>query len=73
MAVKVGLDMKRFEADWPSKETLAAVMRDMQDGEKAGVEGTPTVFINGKRYGGSLELAPMRNVILAELKTAGKK
>jgi protein-disulfide isomerase len=73
MAVKVGLDMKRFEEDWPSKETLAAVMRDMQDGEKAGVEGTPTVFVNGKRYGGSLELAPMRNVILAELKTAGKK
>jgi protein-disulfide isomerase len=73
MAVKVGLDMKRFDADWPSKETLNAVMRDMQDGEKAGVEGTPTVFINGKKYGGSLELTPMRNVILAELKPAGKK
>jgi protein-disulfide isomerase len=73
LAASAGLDMKRFEADWPSKETLEAVMRDMQDGEKAGVEGTPTVFLNGKRYNGSLELEPMRNVILAELKTAAKK
>jgi len=73
MAAKAGIDLKRFEADWPSKETLAAVMRDMQDGEKAGVEGTPTVFINGKKYNGSLELEAIRNVIQAELRPAAKK
>ena len=39
------------------------MMRDMQDGDKAGVEGTPTVFINGQHYNGSLELEPMRAVI----------
>jgi len=48
-------------------------MRDMQDGEKAGVEGTPTVFINGQHYTGSLELEPMRTVIEAELKKTGNK
>jgi protein-disulfide isomerase len=73
MAAQAGLDMKRFQADWPAKETLNVVMRDIQDGDKAGVEGTPTVFINGQHYNGSLELEAMRPVIEAELKKAGKK
>ena len=73
MAAKAGLDMKRFQADWPAKETLNTVLHDIQDGDKAGVEGTPTVFINGQHYNGSLELEPMRAVIEAELKKTGKK
>jgi protein-disulfide isomerase len=48
-------------------------MRDMQDGEKAGVAGTPTVYINGKQYRGSLELGPISNIINAELKKVAKK
>src|SRR3954451_24052109 len=68
MAAQTGVDMKRFIAYWQAKDTLSAVMRDMQEGEKAGVEGTPTVFINGQHYNGSLELDPMRTVIDAELK-----
>jgi len=72
LAAQAGLDVKRFEQDWPAKETLAVVMQDISDGEKAGVDGTPTVFINGKHYRGSLDLEPMRNVILAELKAAKK-
>jgi protein-disulfide isomerase len=72
LAQQVGLDMKRFMVDWPAKDTVATVMRDMADGEKAGVDGTPTVFVNGKHYHGSLELEPMKNVIQAELKTAKK-
>jgi len=73
LAANLGLDMKRFQTDWPAKETLATVMRDMQDGDKAGVDGTPTIFINGQHYHGSLELEPMRAVIDAELKKTGKK
>lgn len=73
LAAKAGLDMKRFEEDWPSKPTLEAVMRDMQDGEKAGVSGTPSVYINGKPYGGSLELGPLSSVIQSELKNGAAK
>jgi protein-disulfide isomerase len=72
LAAKAGLDVKRFEQDWPAKDTINAVMRDMADGERAGVDGTPSVFINGKRYHGSLELEPMRAVIDAELKNTKK-
>src|ERR1041384_6264756 len=73
LASKAGLDMKRFEADWPAKETLTAVTRDITEGDRVGVEGTPTVFLNGQHYHGSLELEPMRTVIEAELKKIGKK
>jgi protein-disulfide isomerase len=68
MASKLGLDMKRFEADWSSKETAAVIARDVQDGDRAGVEGTPTVFINGKRYHGPLAPEGIKPVLEAELK-----
>jgi protein-disulfide isomerase len=68
LAAKLGLDMKRFQADWASKETAAAIAKDIQDGDRAGVEGTPTVFINGKRYHGALAPEAMKPVLEAELK-----
>lgn len=69
----LGMDMKRFTADLDSPETKRTVARDMADGEKAGVEGTPTVFINGRRYNGSLDLANIKPILEAELKAPAKK
>jgi protein-disulfide isomerase len=70
LARGAGLDMKRFEADLDSAETKKTIARDVEDGDRAGVEGTPSVFINGRKYNGSLELAPMRTAIEGELKKA---
>lgn len=42
------LDMVRFEADRKSEAARKAVVSDMQLGEKVGVEGTPSLFLNGK-------------------------
>ncbi|MGB7761662.1 MAG: thioredoxin domain-containing protein [Bryobacteraceae bacterium] len=70
LARTVGLDMQRFEADLDSPETKAAVARDMEDGDRAGVEGTPSVFVNGRKYNGDLDLRAMRTVIDQELKKA---
>jgi protein-disulfide isomerase len=64
----IGLDMKRFEADLDSDAVKKTVVRDVADGDKAGVEGTPTVFINGQRYNGELALEAVRPVIDGELK-----
>ena len=68
----LGLDTKRFEADLDSDAVKKLVARDMADGDKAGVEGTPTVYINGKRYNGELALDASRPVIEAELKRVKK-
>ncbi len=73
LAGRAGLDMKRFTADLDSMPTRKTVERDSQDGDKAGVEGTPTVFIDGQRYNGSLDLEPMKTLIDAELKKTAKK
>jgi protein-disulfide isomerase len=68
LAAAAGLDMKRFESDLDSQETRKTVARDIQDGDHAGVEGTPSVFINGRKYNGALDLPAIRTVIDEELK-----
>jgi protein-disulfide isomerase len=74
-AQEIGLDMKRFTADLDSDAIKKAVLRDQADGDKAGVEGTPTVFLNGQRYNGDLAPDAIKPVIDGELKrlAAAKK
>lgn len=50
LATKLGLDMKKFEADFASDETEKKVMADRAQGRKVGVDSTPSVFINGRPY-----------------------
>jgi protein-disulfide isomerase len=67
-AKELGLDPAKLAADADAPRTAAAVERDYLEGQKAGVEGTPTVFINGKKYQGALDLAAIGPVLEAELK-----
>ncbi|HTP32344.1 MAG TPA: thioredoxin domain-containing protein [Candidatus Acidoferrales bacterium] len=62
-AQTTGVDMKRFTADLDSPAIKKAVARDVADGDKAGVEGTPTVFIDGQRYNGDLDLAKIKTIL----------
>jgi predicted DsbA family dithiol-disulfide isomerase len=50
LAKDAGLDMARFEADFASPAVQQQVERDKKDGTAAGVQGTPTLFINGHAY-----------------------
>jgi len=68
VAKGIGLDMARFQADLKSGKFKPAVDRDVADGEKLAVSGTPTFFINGKRYNGPLEMALLKPILDAELK-----
>jgi len=67
-AKEIGVDMKKFVADMDSPETRKTVLRDQADGDKAGVEGTPTFFINGQKYNGDLAPESLKPVIDGELK-----
>jgi protein-disulfide isomerase len=62
------LDMKKFDADVNSLAVKKQVLKDLEDGEKAGVEGTPTLYIDGQRYNGDLDLAKIKPVIDEQLK-----
>jgi protein-disulfide isomerase len=68
LALNAGLDTKRFESDLDSPETKKAIASDVGDGDRAGVEGTPSIFINGRKYNGALDLPAIRTVIDGELK-----
>ncbi len=68
MAGAIGLDTKRFEQDWDSPAIKQVVAREEMEGEMAGVDSTPTVFIDGQKYNGALDLDAIRPIIDAELK-----
>jgi len=45
-ARKVGLDMPRFERDYENASYAELVQNDFRDGQRMGVNGTPTFLIN---------------------------
>jgi protein-disulfide isomerase len=67
LAKQNGLNMNQFESDIDSTEVRETVVRDVQDGDRAHVEGTPTLFISGQRYNGPVTLASLKPIIDAEL------
>jgi protein-disulfide isomerase len=48
-AQEIGLDVAKFEQDMASPEVQAQISEDMQLARQAGVGGTPTLFLAGKR------------------------
>jgi protein-disulfide isomerase len=72
IAEKIGLDMKRFDADLHSPELQKIIVHDIEDGERAGVAGTPTLFVNGQRFNATLTLAVLKPVLDEELKKIAK-
>ncbi len=68
LAQQNGMDLKRFQEDLDSVEVKEAITRDVQDGDRAGVSGTPTLFIDGQHYNGPIELVALKPVLDAELK-----
>ncbi|MDI1478177.1 thioredoxin domain-containing protein [Polyangium sp. y55x31] len=52
-AAALGLDQGRFQADLATHAHLGKIERDFNSGVRSGVNGTPTLFIQGMRYEGS--------------------
>src|SRR5688572_16997344 len=69
-ALKLGLEIYRFEADMSSQVFATRVREDFRGGIRSGVNGTPTFFINGMRYNGALRLDELLDAIEAATKTA---
>lgn len=51
-AAKIGLDVEKFKADYKAMAQIEKVEKDRADGDEAGVDGTPAVFVNGRRANG---------------------
>jgi len=49
IARNMGLDQEKFSLDIMRPSLRQKIERDVEDAKKAGVTGTPTIFVNGRR------------------------
>ncbi|HEY3131575.1 MAG TPA: thioredoxin domain-containing protein [Acidobacteriota bacterium] len=72
-AAKLGLDKTRFGACLDSGKYADKVKKDIRDGTRAGVSGTPAMFINGRFISGAVPYDDIAKVIKEELATASAR
>jgi protein-disulfide isomerase len=66
-ALDLGLQPDRFEHDLTSPEVARRIDRDLASGQRSGVEGTPTFYVNGLRHDGPYDVDTLRSAIMAQL------
>jgi protein-disulfide isomerase len=71
-ARSLGLDVPRFKADMEDPKLLALIERDKMEGVRAGVKGTPTLFINGRIYNLRNDEAFLKDIINEVAERLGK-
>ncbi len=64
--------MQKFEKDMNDPQIMQVINQDYQDGAKAGVRGTPTIFVNGSLLRNT-SLEGFQAAIDKELEKRGKK
>lgn len=67
-ALDLGLDTAKFNKCLDGGEATGAVNQDLEAGRKAGVSGTPTIFINGEGLVGAQPFAIFEEAINRNLK-----
>lgn len=66
-AIGTGLDMKQFKKDLAAPATRQKLNKDMADAQKAGITGTPSLYINGHKVK-SRKIDDMQKMVDRELK-----
>lgn len=70
-AAGLGLDAAQFDSCLDSGKHAAKVAADMADGQRAGVSGTPAIFVNGRFINGAVPFETLAKVIDDELTRKG--
>jgi protein-disulfide isomerase len=71
LAQRLKLDLKRFDDDLVSHRFRDRVKHDFMSGVRSGVAGTPTFFINGERYDGSLDENSLTEIVQRRIDLVG--
>lgn len=71
MAAQLGLDVSRLHADMQSQETSDRLAKDKKLGEDLKIEGTPTLFINGRQFDGHQDMNEWLDTELAMVRGGG--
>jgi protein-disulfide isomerase len=71
-ASELALDRTKFDSALDSGKFAESVQRDIEDGMKLGINGTPTIFINGRRV--SVQgYDQLKSIVDAAFKAATKR
>jgi protein-disulfide isomerase len=72
-AQELGLDMAKFKADLDSSKYKSVIEAETKEGQAVGVNGTPAVFINGRKINGAYPFETFKKITEDELakKTGG--
>jgi protein-disulfide isomerase len=62
-----GLDVKRWRLDLDAEDVKARVDQDKSEGNDLGINATPSIYINGRKYNDPLDIASLRDWIDEEL------
>jgi protein-disulfide isomerase len=62
-ASELSLDAERFVEDLETNEGAARIAEDVDGADLSGVSGTPTFFINGRRYYGAYDIDTLTRVV----------
>lgn len=62
-ATATGVNMRAYLKAMATHDSAARIERDVESGTANGVEGTPSIFINGERYHGRRDEGSLREVI----------
>jgi protein-disulfide isomerase len=62
-----GLDVKRWRLDLEADDVKARVEQDKSEGNDLGINATPSIYINGRKYNDPLDIASLRDWIDEEL------
>lgn len=62
-ALEIGLDITKFNKCFDNRKYKDEIEIDRADGLTAGVEGTPTFFINGKKVAGAIPMEVWEQII----------
>ena len=60
---KVGMTDAQMDVCLSSPDILAKIRDDIDLGSKSGVDGTPAIYINGRKYVGSRDASAMKSMI----------
>ena len=69
-AQELGLDLARFELELVQGLHAPRVREDVLSGTQAGVQGTPTFFINGRRHKGPWDLRALTEAVTVAMSSA---
>jgi protein-disulfide isomerase len=67
LAQRVGADLAKFKLCLASDQSRTAVLNDIREAQRLGINSTPTFLINGKVVRGAISLAELKSIVEREL------